>query len=111
MGYFEAGSDGLSSQAVHQSHLSAARRAELCSNFTLPPGLSPVGENERQDEAGATCEKTDCVCGEGGALKRDGLTKICWRACLVGLWEFHYHLKDTERKTCQVRRGISLPFV
>lgn len=48
---------------------------------------------------------------EGGALKRDGLTKICWRACLVGLWEFHYHLKDTERKTCQVRRGISLPFV
>lgn len=76
VGYFEAGSDGLSSQAVHQSHLSAARRAELCSNFTLPPGLSPVGENERQDEAGATCEKTDCVCG-----KRGGCSKT-WRPYL-----------------------------
>lgn len=75
MRYFEAGSDGLSSQAVHQSHLSAARREELCSNFTLPPGLSPVGENEREDEAGATCEKADYICGKrGSALKRDGLT-------------------------------------
>lgn len=46
-GVFWAGSDGWSSPAIYQSHLSAVRREELWSNFTLPPGLRPARERER----------------------------------------------------------------
>lgn len=74
MGYFEAGSDRRSAQAVRQSHLSAGRREPLCSNFTFPPGLSPAGENGREGEAAAMCEEAGYVCGKGGgALRRDCL--------------------------------------
>lgn len=74
VGYFEAGSDTLSSQAVHQSHLSAVRREELWSNFTLPPGLSPAEQNKWELDAGATCKKSWLV-------EKDGCSKT-WTAYL-----------------------------
>lgn len=48
------------------------------------------------------CEKDEYE-WEGVHEKHDCLTEICWRAGLVGFWEFHYHLMDTERKS---RRSI-----
>lgn len=35
---------------------------------------------------------------DGIALKRDWLTKICWRAGLIRFWELYYHLEDKDRK-------------
>lgn len=67
VGYFEPGGwhdgDGWSSQAIYQSHLSAARREELWRSFTLPPGLSPARENESRAELGTTCERAELSWG------------------------------------------------
>lgn len=40
----------LTDDSTHQSNLSTVRIEELWSNFTLPPGLRPAGENERMRE-------------------------------------------------------------
>lgn len=92
-----AGSDGRSSQAVHQAHLSAARWEELCSSLTLPPGLRPArrggGRGWGWRHVCQSWRKKD-----RSALKCEGLTEVGRRAGLVGFRELYYHLEDTERK-------------
>lgn len=49
------------SLAIYQSHLSAVRREELWSSFTLPPGLSPVRKGRERLKLGPhVCERSAC---------------------------------------------------